>query len=619
MEVLMSKTTMEKFLGPKLHDQGVDFRVWAPNCQSLDVLSIEDSKLFPLKKDSDDYFTGTHPHLKEGSLYKYRINGKDAFPDPTSHYQPEGPHGPSMIIDHRRFQWNDEVWQRKGIFLKGQVLYELHVGTYTPEGTFLALIPQLSELKSLGVTTIEIMPVAECPGRWNWGYDGVNLFAPYHVYGTPDDLKTLINEAHGIGLGVILDVVYNHLGPDGNYLKQYSKDYFTDRYKNEWGESINFDGFNSKYVREFFIANACYWIKEFHFDGLRLDATHSIHDQSQRHVLADLNEQVKEIVENKNILLFAESESQRIELVQKTSNGGYGLDAIWNDDFHHTARVALTGHREAYYKDYTAQPQDFISLIKNGFLYQGQWYSWQKQNRGTFVSDDIDADQFVIFLQNHDQVANSLTGKRVTEDAASYRALTTLFLLAPQTPMLFMGQEFGASSPFLFFVDHNAELTPLIYKGRKEFLAQFQSAGSVLETVDNPGDPQTFERCKLNLDERKTHQQIYQMHRDLLRLRREDEVFSMQDRKAIEGAVLGPQSFILRYKGLETDRLLIINLGNDLEYSPCPQPLLAAPQNIRWKLLWGSEDVRYGGGGIVPANNQDQWYIPGRSSQIFSL
>jgi maltooligosyltrehalose trehalohydrolase len=507
--------------------------------------------------------------------------------------------------------------------MPGQVLYELHIGTFTREGTFDAAARELDELKRLGVTLIEVMPVAEFPGRWNWGYDGVGLYAPSHTYGDPEALKRFVDRAHRLDLGVILDVVYNHLGPDGNYLTAYSDQYFTDRYKNDWGTAINFDGPGAREVREFFIRNVCYWITEFHLDGLRLDATQDIHDASPLHVLAEISQRARAAAGCRQIVLIAENEPQQVICVTPVHEGGYGLDGMWNDDFHHTARVALTGRREAYYTDYGGRPQEFLSAIKYGFLYQGQRYHWQKKPRGSGVTTEPAA-KFVIYTQNHDQVANSLHGERITAltAPARYRALTALLLLAPQTPMLFMGQEFGASQPFLFFADHcDAELASKVYQGRKEFLAQFPSYASVeaQEAVPDPCSPAAFARSQLDFSERGTHAPLYLFHQDLLRLRREDPLIARQDRKRLDGAVLGPEALALRFfADAGDDRLLVVNLGVDLEYIPAPEPLLAPVEHGSWRLVWSSDDPRYGGPGIINPCGREGWRLPGASAVFFA-
>jgi maltooligosyltrehalose trehalohydrolase len=606
-------------LGAWPKEDGVYFRVWANQAKEIKVIFEDKTKAFPLKPEQDGFFSGYVSGVAPGALYKYQINNEDCFPDPCSRYQPQGPHGPSMVIDPSDFVWHDQDWQKKGIELHGQIIYELHVGTFTQEGTFTALTKEVRNLKELGITVIELMPLAEFAGRWNWGYDGVALYAPAHVYGSPDNLRSFIDEAHQAGLGVILDVVYNHLGPDGNYLGAFSKDYFTKRYENDWGEAINFDGPHSSAVREFFIFNACYWIKEFHFDGLRLDATQNIYDKSSPHILAELSQAAREAALAKKIILIGENEPQDVNLLMPVEKNGKGLDGLLNDDFHHACKVALTGQQEAYYKDYGGTPQEFISLLKYSFLYQGQFYSWQSKLRGTRVKENMSASQFVIFLQNHDQVANSLDGRRLfhQNDQASCRALTALLLLAPQTPYLFMGQEFGASSPFLFFTDHNKELGPKVTQGRGEFLFQFPSVLAGKAVMIDPQEEQAFFKSKLKLEERSLHKEIYQLHCDLIKLRRQDKVFKLQDRQHLDGAVLSPDAFVIRYFGNRSDRLLLINLGKDLSLSICPQPLLAPLSKSSWKFMWSSEEVIYGGRGTVEAFKRNYWNIPAHCTQVF--
>jgi maltooligosyltrehalose trehalohydrolase len=524
-----------------------------------------------------------------------------------------------MVVDPSAYKWHDEDWL--GITMAGQVIYELHVGTYTKEGTFAAATRELEELKQLGVTVIEVMPVAEFPGQRNWGYDGVNLYAPAHAYGDPAAFKRFVDAAHGLGLSVILDVVYNHLGPDGNYLGAYSDHYFTDRYETDWGAAINYDGPESKEVREFFIRNACYWIAEFHMDGLRLDATDTIYDAGPVHVLSELSQRARDAGNPRNIILTAENEKQDVRLITPVAKGGYGLDAMWNDDFHHTAMVALTGRREAYYTDYRGTSQELLSAVKRGFLYQGQRYKWQNQARGTPVTTQP-ASAFVCFLQNHDQIANSLRGDRLhaLTSPGRYRALTAVLLLAPGTPMLFMGQEFWASSPFLFFTDHG-DLADTVYQGRKKFLSQFPSIATLeaQEQVPHPNLPSTFETSKVDLSERTTHAGIYLFHQDLLRIRREDPVIAAQSRDRLEGATFGRDAFVLRFFGPDgDDRLLVVNLGADLDYDPAPEPLLAPPSGGRWQVLWASDAPRYGGTGIVNPCREEGWKLPGESAVLLS-
>ena len=605
-------------IGADLHPGGgASFRVWAPRCKRVDVVvGTNRDVVVPLEPEGDGYFSGQAKQAVADEVYWYRLDGKGTFPDPASRFQPEGPHGPSQIIDPNAFSWSDAEW--KGVALLGQVIYEMHIGTFTPAGTWAAAIAELPVLADLGITVVEVMPVADFPGKFGWGYDGVNLYAPTRLYGMPDDFRRFVDEAHRLGMGVILDVVYNHIGPDGNYLLEYSPHYFSARYLNEWGDAINFDDEHAGPVREYFAGNAGYWIDEFHLDGLRLDATQQIFDSSEKHILTEVKDRVRAAARGRATVIFAENEAQHSQMARQVENGGYGLDGLWNDDFHHSARVALTGHSDAYYTDYSGTPQELLSAIKWGYLFQGQRYKWQKARRGRPALDLAPA-QFVTFIQNHDQIANSGTGERIHKltSMARYRAMTALLLLAPGTPLLFQGQEFAASSPFLFFADHNPELAKLVSQGRAKFLEQFPRLAlpEAQARLADPADPKTFERCKLDLSEREKHADIYRLHRDLLRLRREDPAFRAQKPRGVDGAVLGERVLLLRYfaEG-NADRILVVNFGSDLQLDRVPEPLLAPPEGMRWEILWSSEDLSYGGGGTVPLETENCWRIPGETT-----
>jgi maltooligosyltrehalose trehalohydrolase len=576
-----------------------------------------DSGPVELAREPGGYHSGAAP-APPGTLYRFRLDGGDAFPDPASRFQPSGPHGPSEVIEPSAFPWSDGAWT--GLRRNGLVVYEMHIGTFTREGTWDAARRQLEELAALGITVLEVMPVSDFPGRFNWGYDGVGLFAPVAVYGRPDDFRRFVDEAHRFGVGVILDVVYNHVGPNGNYLKQYSDDYFTSRYENEWGEAINYDGENSGPVREWVVANAVYWAREYHLDGLRLDATQQIFDASAENVMTSLSLAMRAAARPRDIVVVAENEPQHSRLVRPVDQGGYGLDSLWNDDFHHSARVALTGRNEAYYTDYLGTPQELISAVKYGLLYQGQHYKWQAKRRGT-PAWGLDPAQFVVFLENHDQIANSGRGDRLARltSLGQLKAMTTLLLLAPGTPMLFQGQEFASSSPFLFFADHEPELARLVRLGRNQFLAQFPSLAEpeIMAHNPDPGDPATFERCKLDFSERVRNRAIYQLHKDLLRLRREDPVFALQRPGGVDGAVLGPEAFVLRFfGGAAGDRLLVVNLGRDLCLDPAPEPLLAPPEDMLWEMLLSTEHFAYEGAGAVSADSPNNWRIAAHSAVV---
>ena len=593
-------------------------RVWAPACRQVDAV-VEPGgagarRTIALNRDADGFFAGIIRDVTVGHLYWYRLDGERLRPDPVSRHQPDGPHGPSAFVNPSSFRWTDASW--KGVERDGQVLYELHVGTFTREGTWAAAAAQLEDLVDIGITVIEMMPIADFAGRFGWGYDGVNLYAPTRLYGTPDDLRTFVDRAHALGLGVILDVVYNHFGPDGNYLGEFSPAYFTDRYKNDWGQAINFEG--PRPVRDFFIENAGYWIEEFHFDGLRLDATQDIHDGSPEHIISEIVTRARSAAGSRQVYIVAENEPQQTQIVRPPTDGGFGADALWNDDYHHAAVTALTGRREAYYRDYKGTPQEFISCAKYGYLYQGQWYTWQKQSRGTGALD-LPGAAFIAYLENHDQIANSGFGRRLHQfvNHGRLRALTALTLLGPATPLLFQGQEFGATSPFLYFADHREDLRDPVRSGRKEFLSQFPSLtdSEVIANLPSPVDEATYLRCKLDPAERGRHVHARAFHQDLIRIRRSDPVIASASRKRVDGAVLSSDAFVLRYFGwAEGDRLLIVNLGCDLDLTPAPEPLLAPQPHSRWTLEWSSEAVRYGGQGTPPLRQDDKWVVPGEAA-----
>ena len=597
------------------------FRVWAPGHPSVAVLFEGTRAAAPLKSEGNGYFSGLVENAPAGTHYKYQLGGdpNNAFPDPASRYQPDGPHHFSEVVGVTAFPWTDGDWP--GIKLRGQVIYELHLGTFTPEGSWNSAAERLPYLKDTGITLIEVMPVGDFPGKFGWGYDGVQLFAPASIYGRPEDMRAFVDRAHALGLGVILDVVYNHIGPDGNYLEKFSPDYFTDRHKTDWGRAINFDGPHNEPVREFFLENAAYWIREFHLDGLRLDATQDIHDKSKSHILAELTSRTHEAAGGKPIILIGENEPQKTSLVKPLKDGGSGHDALWNDDYHHTAMVALTGKADAYYTDYRGSAQELLSAVKYGYLYQGQYYRWQKKRRGT-PTFGLPRPAMVNFIQNHDQIANTARGQRIGElsHPGTLKAVTALTLLAPGTPMLFQGQEFGASTRFYYFADHAPELAKLVETGRIEFLHQWRSLATpeMQRCFANPAARSTFESSRLDWSEVQKHQELYAMHRDLLRLRREDPVISRQGEEGFDGAVVAPNCFVVRFfsPDFSNDRILFVNLGGDEELNPAPEPLLAPPLLKRWVTLWSTDDAAYGGCGTPPLETKDGWKIPGYAAVV---
>jgi maltooligosyltrehalose trehalohydrolase len=578
-------------IGAEVLGEGVDFRVWAPDHHDVAVV-IGDGDI-ALDSEGNGYFRGIVRDARAGTRYRFRLDReRESFPDPASRFQLLGPHGPSVVVDPGRYQWRERNPQ-----IDDRVIYEMHIGTFTREGTWAAATRQLAPIAELGINTLEIMPVHEFPGRFGWGYDGVDLWAPTRLYGSPDDFRDFVDAAHALSLAVILDVVYNHLGPDGCYLGKFTRNYFTDRYKNEWGEAINFDGPGSEGVREFFSQNAAYWIDEFNLDGLRLDATQSIIDNSQRHVISLITQCAREAAHGRDIFIVAENEPQDIAVIRD-----YGVDAMWNDDWHHAAMIAAGRTREAYYTDYKGSAQEFVSMARHGFLYQGQRYAWQKNRRGT-PSLDTPPRQLVCYLQNHDQVANSATGERLhqTTSPGIHRALTALLLLGANTPMLFQGQEFSASSPFLYFADHNEELAKAVSNGRADFMTQFPSVNT--KALALPNALSTFERSKLDHSEREKNRDAIDLHRELLKLRKEP--------KNVDGAVLGENAFVLRF---DDDRLLLVNLGPQLDLDIAPEPLLAPPSGARWRVEWSSD-----GSEQVEFDDDPGWRIPGEAAVLLSV
>jgi maltooligosyltrehalose trehalohydrolase len=571
-----------------------------------------------LDAEPDGYFAGLMPEAQTGGRYRLRLDSENSYPDPASRFQPEGPHGPSQIVDPATFVWSDENWT--GATLRGAVIYELHVGTFTQAGTWDAARSELPRLRDLGITIIEVMPVADFPGKFGWGYDGVNLFAPSRLYGEPDDMRRFVDEAHDLGIGVILDLVYNHLGPDGNYLGAFSDHYQSHRDVTEWGDAFNFDREHSAPVRELIVSNAHYWVEEFHIDGCRLDATQQIFDDSDVHIIADVTATIRRAARGRATVVIAENERQNVQLIATPEDGGYGLDGLWNDDFHHSATVALTGRHEAYYSQHRGTPQELISCAKRGFLYQGQFYAWQQQARGV-PALGMRPEAAINFLQNHDQVANSARGSRIHDltDASQLRSLTALLLLGPGTPMLFQGQEFAASSPFEYFADHDGDLAGLVQHGRADSFRQFPSVMDFQQSsrMSAPHDPAVFERSTLDHDERERSQLVHDLHRDLLRIRREDPVFRLQAALGIDGAVIGDDALVLRLFGPDhDDRLLLMNLGRDVVLLPMPEPLLAPTLRGPWRQFWSSEEPRYGGNGSPPFTPNASWRLAAHSAVV---
>ncbi|MBI2182932.1 MAG: malto-oligosyltrehalose trehalohydrolase [Deltaproteobacteria bacterium] len=494
------------------------FRVWAPAASSVDVIVVAPTQRSVLLAHSaDGYFSAEVENIPNGSLYHYRLNDEKDRPDPASRFQPQGVHGPSQVVDPA-FPWEDAHWL--GLPLQSYILYELHVGTLTSEGTFDAIVPHLPELKDLGITAIELMPVAQFPGSRNWGYDGVQPFAVQNSYGGPQGLKRLVNACHKVGLSVVLDVVYNHLGPEGNYLADFGP-YFTDRYKTPWGPALNFDGPESDHVRRYFIDNALYWINEFHFDALRLDAVHAILDHSPYTFLEQLADEVHSQAKtlNRQVFLFPESAANDSRLVRARELGGYGLDAQWNDDFHHALRGVLTGERSGYYVDY-GEFRQLVKAYREGFVYSGEYSKHRRRRHGT-STQEIPAERFVVFSQNHDQVGNRMLGERLSQ-LVSFEALklaASTVILSPFIPLLFMGEQYSEVAPFQYFISHSdPQLVDAVRNGRRHEFSAFSWQGE----PPDPQDEATFMRAKLShqLKREGKFRALWEFYRELLLLRK---------------------------------------------------------------------------------------------------
>ena len=502
------------------------FRVWAPQAKAVELVVESPGRCtYPMQPDAGGFFALERTEPGPGGRYRYLVDGAGPFPDPASRFQPEGVHGPSEVIDPGAFTWHDQDWS--GVALERLVLYELHVGTFTPEGTFLAVRERLPVLADLGVTAILLMPLGDFAGRWNWGYDGVSPFAPAHCYGRPDDLRSLVDQAHRLGLAVHLDVVYNHFGPDGAYQGRFSPGYASRTHRSPWGAGVNFDGPGAGPVRGYVIENALHWIHEYHFDGLRLDATHAIVDQSPVHILAELASAVHDSLAGteRHALVIAEDVRNLADLVRGEERGGRGLDAVWSDDFHHQVRVAVAGDRDGYFADFDGTTEGIAATARQGWYFTGQPSTYYGGPRGSDPAD-LPRQRCVFFLQNHDQVGNRAFGDRLHHriDPAVWRALSVLLLFLPETPLLFMGQEWAAATPFQFFTDHHPELGRAVTEGRRRDFSRFRafSDPAVSQTIPDPQARETLDASHLDWRERDqpVHAAVLRLYRKLLALRR---------------------------------------------------------------------------------------------------
>jgi maltooligosyltrehalose trehalohydrolase len=566
--------------------------VWAPFTDNVEVKLVSpEEKIVPLERKERGYHHAVIEGVEPSSLYLYRLDGHKERPDPASRFQPQGVHGPSQVIDCQ-FVWRDESW--RGLNWQEWVIYELHVGTFTPEGTFEAIISHLSELKDLGITAIELMPVAQFPGSRNWGYDGAYPFAVQKSYGGVEGLKRLVDSCHQLGLAVVLDVVYNHLGPEGNYLADFGP-YFTDRYRGPWGRPINFDGPYSDQVRRYFIENALYWFVEFHFDGLRLDAVHGILDFSAQPFLQQLAQEVNNKLDRK-VFLIPESDLNDTRLIRSHDLAGFGLDAQWNDDFHHSLHTLLTGEQTGYYQDFGRLHQ-LAKAFSEGYVYSGDYSPYRKRSHGN-SSRFIAAEQLVVFAQNHDQVGNRALSERLS-DLVSFEAQKLsagVVLLSPFIPLLFMGEEYGESAPFYYFISHSdPDLVEAVQRGRREEFDAFHWQGE----PPDPQDEATFLRCKLNHDLcfKGKHKILRAFYAELIRFRRELPALRTLDKEHMEVHGLeNEQVLVVRRWSGEQEATALFHFGNRTSSVDIILP------SGHWHKQLDSADTTWGGpGGTVPS------------------
>lgn len=567
------------------------FCVWAPYARELILqLDSEPQHEVPMDRLEYGYFRATCPGVPPGSRYRFRLPGGRLLPDPASQFQPGDVHGSSQVVDHQAFEWTDQSWR---MFPREEIIaYELHTGTFTPEGSFEAVIPRLEALQELGVNTLNLMPVAQFPGTRNWGYDGVQPFAVQNSYGGPQGLKRLVDACHARGMAVFLDVVYNHLGPEGNYLDQFGP-YFTQAYQTPWGRAFNFDGADSDQVRNYFIENALYWFREFHLDGLRLDAVHAILDMSAKPFLQELAEAVAAYAQERSspVLLIPESDLNDTRLIRSRENGGFGHDAQWNDDFHHALHALLTGERQGYYQDF-GRISDLVKSYTQGYVYTWNYSAYRRRHHGN-ASGDLPSSRFVVFAQNHDQVGNRLKGDRLTR-LVSREALklgAACVLMSPFLPLLFMGEEYGEEAPFQYFVSHaDPELIEAVREGRKQEFQAFDWGGE-------PPDPQaeeTFIRSRLIWEQREFghHKQLLDFYRDLIRLRRSTPALSVLDRRTLSAWGDDQQQLMfLERRQEESHVLCLFNFDSE------PQPAHLDLSEGQWTRVLDSGDPAYGGPG----------------------
>lgn len=588
-----------------LPDGKVRFRVWAPAVESLSLTVEGHDHTIPFSAEPGGWYELLTHEAGAGTLYRFCLPDGTLVPDPASRFQPEDVHGPSEVISPTAYRWKDSAW--RGRPWSDAVLYELHIGAFTEEGTFLAAIEKLDHLVQLGVTAIEIMPVADFPGKRNWGYDGVFLYAPDSSYGRPEDFKALIEAAHLRGLMVILDVVYNHFGPDGNIIPSYAPQIFTDRHKTPWGDAVNYDSDGSEAVREFIIHNALYWIEEFNLDGLRLDAVHAIKDDSSRHILDELAERVRAAAFPRPVHLLLENEDNQASRLSRNERGEpASFTAQWNDDMHHVLHTAATLESSGYYGDYKDDTEKLGRALAEGFAFQGEVMRARNTSRGE-PSAHLPPDAFVAFMQNHDQIGNRAFGERINAIASpeAVHAIAAIYLLLPQTPMLFMGEEWGSSQPFPFFCDFEGELGELVRDGRREEFTNFPEFQDPQqrERIPDPNAEATFQSAKLDWAQSKeeVHAEWMEWYRRILRARKKSVIPHVREMGGYAGMfeVIGTGAVVVRFWNAQGNRQLVLaaNLSDESrEGFPCSAgPVLwqeggkqvgtvMRPWSVRWTL-----------------------------------
>ncbi|MGE5295223.1 MAG: malto-oligosyltrehalose trehalohydrolase [Solirubrobacterales bacterium] len=589
-----------------------EFRVWAPLRRQVALRILTPSER-DLSLDAGDlgYWQTTADDVSPGSRYSYLLDDTTLRPDPASHFQPESIHGPSQVVDHGSFVWTDAGWE--GVPLEDMVIYELHVGTFTTEGTFEAVIPRLGELQDLGINAIELMPVAQFPGDRNWGYDGAYPYATQNTYGGPRGLKTLVNAIHQHGMSAILDVVYNHMGPEGNYLRDFGP-YFTGRYRTPWGDAINFDDAYSYGVRDFVIENALFWLRDYHFDALRLDALHMVYDQSAKHIIQELTETVAEFSRRSapKRYLIGESDLDDVRFIKPVRDGGYGLDAQWLDDFHHSLHALVTGEDMGYYADF-GRIEQLAKAMREGFVYTWQYSRHRKKFHGS-SSRQRPARQFVVFAQNHDHVGNRMLGERLSQlaDFESLKLIAGVLLLSPYVPLLFMGEEYADDSPFLYFVSHTDEqLVAAVREGRRAEFAAFQGQ----QECPDPQGVESFRQSKLQWESRNQsrHRVMLDFHKRLLTLRR--QIPNIVSRKGLTVDCLDRQQVLLWHR-----RHAWGQVHGLMNFSSESQTIRLPAQRMAWTKILDSADPKWEGpGSALPdaIRNQRELTIPPRSLAVY--